>query len=97
MSLASFIVVVSSGWLLLVVTVVVLVDVAIDVEAVVVEVVSAGAVTGIRLGGGVKSMSKSYNPGRNESAERVVNHGGSGLGVVLVLLEVSVKTNCQHD
>ena len=46
-------------------------------------VVRAGAVTGILLGGGLRSRSMSYSPGRKESADLVVSHGGSGLGVVV--------------
>ena len=53
------------------------------VVVVVVVVVRAGAVTGILLGGGLRSRSMSYSPGRKESADLVVSHGGSGLGVVV--------------
>ena len=62
------------------VVVVVVVDVVVD---------SGAGVTGILLAGGVKSMSTSYRPGRNDRDDLVVNHGGSGLGVVVVLLDVS--------
>ena len=60
-----------------------LVAAVVDTVVVVVVVVRAGAVTGILLGGGVRSRSMSYSPGRKESADLVVSHGGSGLGVVV--------------
>ena len=53
------------------------------VVVVVVVVVAAGAVTGILLGGALRSRSMSYSPGRKERADLVVSHGGSGLGVVV--------------
>ena len=60
-----------------------LVAAVVDTVVVVVVVVRAGAVTGILLGGGLRSRSMSYSPGRKESADLVVSHGGSGLGVVV--------------
>ena len=83
---------------LTVVVVVVVVDVVVvGAVVVVVDVVDSGAgVTGILLAGGVKSMSTSYSPGRNDRDDLVVNHGGSGLGVVVVLLDVSEMELCQH-
>ena len=89
-TVTSFSVVLDAVDVVVVDLIVVVVVFVVVVVLLVVVVVAAGAVTGILRGGGVRSMLKSYRPGRKERAERVVSQGGRGFCVVEVVVEVSV-------